>query len=205
VKVFRTDGDFTQVAIIPVGDMPHGVWPSGDGSRVYVGLENADALAVIDTDTNKTIGTPIVIGQAPQAIAFVPDAVPQGAGTQNLQQLGLAGQATHFTLSGKAGGAPTSVALFDQGLVQVLQAAVTGLQPGKLYVIGLSDKADGSGAIQALAAFSTNPAGSAVVDVTGPIRQLVLDTRAERRHYLVVAPQVDGRPGLAAQVQTTAN
>ena len=42
VKVFRTD-DFSQVATIPVGKLPHGVWPSGDGTRVYVGLENDDA------------------------------------------------------------------------------------------------------------------------------------------------------------------
>ena len=48
VKVFRTD-DFSQVATIPVGKLPHGIWPSGDGTRVYVGLENADALAAIDT------------------------------------------------------------------------------------------------------------------------------------------------------------
>ena len=26
------------VATIPVGDLPHGIWPSGDGSRVYVAL-----------------------------------------------------------------------------------------------------------------------------------------------------------------------
>ena len=44
VKVFRTD-NFSEVATIPVGNLPHGVWPSGDGSRIYVGLENADALA----------------------------------------------------------------------------------------------------------------------------------------------------------------
>ena len=35
--------DFVKVATIPVGKLPHGVWPSGDGTRVYVGLENADA------------------------------------------------------------------------------------------------------------------------------------------------------------------
>ena len=43
VKVFRTD-DFSQVATIPTGALPHGLWPSGDGSRMYVGLENADQL-----------------------------------------------------------------------------------------------------------------------------------------------------------------
>ncbi|MGY3075219.1 YVTN family beta-propeller protein [Bradyrhizobium sp. LM6.10] len=55
VKVFRTD-DFSQVATIPVGNLPHGIWPSGDGTRIYVGLENADALAAIDTATNSVGG-----------------------------------------------------------------------------------------------------------------------------------------------------
>jgi YVTN family beta-propeller protein len=89
VKVFRTS-DFEQVATIAVGDLPHGVWPSGDGSRIYVGLENADAMTAIDTSTNKVIAT-VSIGQAPQAIAYVPEAVPEGAGTENLMPLGVAG------------------------------------------------------------------------------------------------------------------
>ena len=95
VKVFRTD-DFSQVATIPVGNLPHGIWPSGDGSRVYVGLENDDRLAAIDTLTNKVIAT-VPIGQAPQAVVYVPNAVPDGAGTEGLQPLGVAGQAAHFT------------------------------------------------------------------------------------------------------------
>ena len=143
VKVFRTD-DFSQVATIPVGKLPHGIWPSGDGSRVYVGLENADALAAIDTLTNKVIAT-VPIGQAPQAVAYVPNAVPEGDGTQGLQPLGVAGQATHLALAPRRrrqagrrrGKAPTSVTLFDQGLVQVLQAAVTGLEPKQPYVLAL--------------------------------------------------------------------
>ncbi len=40
VKVFRTD-NFQQVATIQVGNLPHGVWPSSDGTRIYVGLENS--------------------------------------------------------------------------------------------------------------------------------------------------------------------
>src|SRR5712671_1607017 len=54
VQVFRTD-DFAKVATIPVGALPHGIWPSGDGTRVYVGLENQDRLTAIDTLTNKVI------------------------------------------------------------------------------------------------------------------------------------------------------
>ena len=41
VQVFRTS-DFEKIATIVVGRLPHGIWPSGDGSRVYVGLENDD-------------------------------------------------------------------------------------------------------------------------------------------------------------------
>src|SRR4029077_14489640 len=65
VKVFRTD-DFSPVATIPVGNLPHGVWPSGDGSRVYVGLENDDTLTAIDTLTNTVFAT-VPIGQGAQA------------------------------------------------------------------------------------------------------------------------------------------
>src|SRR6202047_4219206 len=65
VKVFRT-GDFNLVATIPVGKLPHGVWPSGDGSRVYVGLENDDQLTAIDT-LNNTVIANVPIGQAAQA------------------------------------------------------------------------------------------------------------------------------------------
>src|SRR2546426_3301973 len=39
-------------------------------------------------------------------------------------------RSAHITLTAPGGGEPTSVSLFDQGLIQVLQAAVTGLEPG---------------------------------------------------------------------------
>src|ERR1700745_1544160 len=74
VKVFRTD-NFAQVATIPTGQLPHGIWPSGDGTRVYVGLENEDKVAAIDTLKNEASATS-PIGQAPQALTYVPDAVP---------------------------------------------------------------------------------------------------------------------------------
>src|ERR1700719_2623432 len=81
VQVYRTD-NFSKVATIPVGKLPHGIWPSGDGKRVYVGLENEDRLAAIDTLTNTVIATS-PIGQAAQAVVYVPNAVPEGAGNGN--------------------------------------------------------------------------------------------------------------------------
>ena len=74
VKVFRTD-TFQQVATIDVGDLPHGIWPSGDGTRVYVGIENGDAVTAIDTETNRVVAT-IPNGQAAQALVYVPEAAP---------------------------------------------------------------------------------------------------------------------------------
>lgn len=202
VKVFRTD-DFTQVATIPVGKLPHGLWPSGDGSRVYVGLENADALAAIDTLTNKVIAT-IPVGQAPQAVTYVPGAVPEGEGTQNLQPLGVAGQAAHLSLTrdGKAADkAPTSLSLFDQGLIQVLQASVTGLAPKKPHVLALASQPDGTGAIEPLSAFMTNPAGSAIVNAAGPIRQIVQNEAKAQRRYLIITEGTVAQPGAVVQRQ----
>src|SRR2546425_2262100 len=62
VLAFRTD-TFERVAEIPVGDLPHGLWPSGDGTRLYIGLENGDAVAAIDTLENKVVAN-VPIGQA---------------------------------------------------------------------------------------------------------------------------------------------
>jgi YVTN family beta-propeller protein len=202
VKVFRTS-DFSQVATIPTGALPHGIWPSGDGTRVYVGLENGDGVAAIDTLTNKVIATPS-IGQAPQALTYVPDAVPSGPGTQNLQPLGLAGRVAHLSLAASAkdnGKAPTSVSLFDQGLVQVLEASVTGLQPKQHYVLALSGKPDGIGALEPLSPFMTNPAGAAIVNAIGPIRQFVEAGDAGQRQYLVIVPGTIDQPGTPVQVQ----
>lgn len=101
----------------------------------------------------------------------------------------------------KADAARTSVTLFDQGLIQVLQAAATGLTPRQPYVLALAERADGSGTLQPLASFMSNPAGAAIVNALGPIRQLVqADTQAGRR-YLVIAPVTDGKPGPPVQVQ----
>jgi YVTN family beta-propeller protein len=209
VKVFRTD-NFAQVATIPVGALPHGLWPSGDGTRLYVGLENGDNLVAINTLTNKVIATS-PIGQGCQAIAYVPNAVPNGTGTQGLTSLGIAGQATHLSLvpankghsASQTNGqqAPTSVSLFDQGQIQVLQAAVTGLNPKQSYVLALSTNPNGSGTLEPLATFMTNPAGGAIVNSVGPIRQVVQGQNNMMRRYLVIYPGTPTQHAAPVQVQ----
>jgi hypothetical protein len=92
--------------------------------------------------------------------------------------------------------------LSDQGLVQVLEAAVTGLEPGKPYVLALASKPDGGGVLQPLQGFMTNPAGAAVVNAIGPIRQLVRGENESPRRYLVIAPGTADAHGAPVQVQT---
>jgi DNA-binding beta-propeller fold protein YncE len=206
VQVFRTD-DFSKIATIPVGKLPHGVWPSGDGTQVYVGLENEDRLVAISTLTNKMIASSPT-GQAPQAITYVPNAVSNGYGTQGLQPLGVDGNVTHLSLAPPPNhdkainndtNAPTSISLFDQGLVQVLQAAVTGLEPKHPYVLALSLNPNGTGALGPLQQFMTNPAGSAVVNTVGPIRQILQDNVPPR--YLAIVPGTAKQHGAPAQIQ----
>jgi YVTN family beta-propeller protein len=220
IKVFRTD-NFEQVATIPVGKLPHGIWPSGDGTRVYVGLENEDKVTAIDTLKNQVIATS-PIGQAPQALVYVPDAVPavsgehnsamtrmtvvpEGLGNNNLQPLGIAGRSAELWLAPPAAKkeekAPTSVSLSDQGLVQVLEAAVTGLEPGKLYLLALASEPSGAGTLEPLQGFMTNPAGAAIVNAIGPIRQVVRGEDKIPRRYLVILPGTPDNHGSAVQVQ----
>jgi YVTN family beta-propeller protein len=204
VKAFRTD-NFAPVATIAVGNLPHGVWPSGDGTRVYVGLENADRLTAIDTLTNKVIAS-VPIGQAAQAVNYVPNAVPEGSGTEGLQPLGIAGQTAHLSLvpagdSEAEGKTPTSVSLFDQGLTQVLEASVTGLAPMQPYLLALATQRGGHGALEPLSAFMTNSAGSAIVNAVGPIRQVVQGEDQVPRRYLVIVSGTSTEHGAPVQIQ----
>ena len=105
---------------------------------------------------------------------------------------------------GKAAGKqPTSVALFDQGLTQVLETAVTGLLPRQSYVLALVTQPDGSGSVEPLAAFMTNPAGSQIVNAVGPIRQIVQNTDKAQRRYLVIITGTADKLGAPVQVQSS--
>lgn len=70
------------------GAGPHGIWPSPDNTRVYVGLEKSDAVDVVDTAT-RTVVTTLAVGQEPQAVVYVAGAAHAGAGAANLTRQGL--------------------------------------------------------------------------------------------------------------------
>ena len=167
-------------------------------------MENADAMSVIDTASRTVIAT-VPIGQAPQALVYVPNAVAAGDGTAGLTTLDIAGQAVHLAMStaGKAASSipsETSVSLFDQGLTQILEASVTGLKPNAPYVLALAHDG-GAGALQPLATFTTNPAGAAIVNAVGPIRQVVVGDAHTTGRYLVITTKPSSGSGMVVQSQ----
>ena len=203
VKVFRRGDKPELVATIPTGDLPHGIWGSGDGTRVYVGLENQDAVSAIDTSTNTIIAT-IPIGQQPQALVYVPNAVPEGDGTANLVPLGDAGKAAHLNLAppqGSDSSARATVSVNSLGALDLLQAAVSGLKPTTSYTLWLvRSRIAPFGNKEPLVTFKTNLAGAQVAQTIGPLRQVLThaDTSvdAPNERFLLLTQAASDTPEL---------
>jgi YVTN family beta-propeller protein len=173
VLVYTRDvgADAKLVATIKTGDLPHGIWGSGDGSQVYVGMENGDAVQAIDTATNKIVAT-IPVGQLPQALVYVPDATTDDKGTANLKPLGSVNSALHIELVSPANHHSTahaSVAINSLGLIDNLQIAATGLEPGKKYRLMLV----GGPTAQGLIVFTAGIGGVAIAQTFGPLKTVV--------------------------------
>jgi YVTN family beta-propeller protein len=192
VKVFRRGNKPNLVATIPTGDLPHGIWGSGDGTRVYVGLENEDAVMAIDTLKNTVLAT-IPVGQQPQALVYVPQAVPEGDGTSNLIPLGSAGQAAHLALiapEGNGSSAHATVSVNNLGSLDLLQAALSGLKPAQKYTLWLVESRTAPfGQKEALVTFQANLAGAQIAQAIGPLRK-VLSSASEpqvKERFLMLA------------------
>ena len=198
VKAFRRGANPELVATIPVGNLPHGVWPSGDGSRVYVALENGEHAVAIDTITNKVVAE-IPIGQTTQALVYVPGAIPNGAGTDNLVPLGEAANTARLHL--EAGGialptAQASVAVNSLGLLDLVQIAAEGLAPKSQYRVYLAESNHAPfGKLEALAVLKTNPDGAGIVQAIGPLKALAHretgGSASQSERYLVVTDMND--------------
>jgi len=205
VKVLTTTNTPKLIATIPTGELPHGLWSSGDGTRIYVALENGTGVNAIDTLKNQVIAT-IPGGQSSQAIAYVPNAVPTGDGLTNLEPLGKSGIVAHLIMGAPGSSVKkpsTTVTVNNLGVIDLLEAAVTGLQPKSMYQLALAKRVSSPyGKLQPLAKFQTNPSGAAIVTTLGPIRQLVeANAGAQSRRYLVIVPLKDDIPGIPVQIQ----
>src|SRR5439155_16557982 len=118
----------------------------------------------------------IPIGQTSQALVYVPNAVPQGPGTENLTPLGTAANTARLHL--EAGGtapaeAQASVAVNSLGLLDLVQIAAKGLSPQKSYQVYLADSNhEPFGQLEPLAILKTNPDGAGIVQAIGPLKIL---------------------------------
>ncbi|HKU96797.1 MAG TPA: hypothetical protein VJR58_16055 [Vineibacter sp.] len=196
VKIFTTDAAAQLVKTVPVGALPHGIWASGDGSRVYVGLENGDAVDVIDTASNDVVAH-VPIGQAPQALVYVPDAVAQGDGRANLVPRPQSPPSVNIALKPASGNERGFVVARNLGLVDMLETNVFGLKPDTIYRVFLE------GHDAPVAALKTNAKGMGTVAAIGPLRDIGAGAKQggdAKTGILVV--EGDGAPSPAAAVLT---
>ena len=210
VKAFRRGTTLELVATIPVGELPHGIWPSGDGSRVYVALENGEHCVAIDTGSNKVIAN-IPIGQTTQALVYVPNAVPSGSSTENLTPLGVAANTARLHL--EAGGATSpkadaSVAVNSLGLLDLIQIAAKGLAPQTQYQVYLADSNQSPfGKLEPLAVLKTNPDGAGIVQAIGPLKVLAGNdpNSSPPQRFLVVTDLKDSSQVVLRQAKASSN
>src|SRR5215510_1076015 len=210
VKAFRRGAKPELVATIPVGELPHGIWPSGDGSRVYVALENGEHCVAIDTIANKVIAN-IPIGQTTQALVYVPNAVPSGAGTENLMPLGTAANTARLRL--EPGGtalpnAQASVAVNSLGLLDLVQIAAKGLAPQASYQVYLDESNKSPfGKLEPLAVLKTNPDGAGIVQAIGPLKVLAgKDSRpSASQRFLIITDVKDASRVVLRQAKSSSS
>lgn len=164
VKVFTTDDPPKLVTSIPVGALPHGIWASDDGSRMYIGLENGDAVDVIDTATNKVI-TRVPAGQAPQALVYVSDAAAAGDAASNLAPR-VNTDPINIALKAVTGDARGFVVARNLGVVDALEVSLFKLKPQTVYSVYVT------GQKTPVASFRTNQMGMANGTAIGPLREV---------------------------------
>ncbi|MBI0376680.1 beta-propeller fold lactonase family protein [Streptomyces albiflaviniger] len=165
----RTPGGTPELVtrIHDTGHAPHGLWPSGDGTRMYVGMEKSDAVDVIDTTTNKVIDT-VGVGQEPQALVYVPNAAPAGSAA-NLGRQGLSTAPRNVSTTLPDGTPGETMRPDNKGRqleatirpvsgLDMIQLQARGLQPTTTYQAYAVQK-DGSNI--PLLSFTTDSAGNA--------------------------------------------
>jgi YVTN family beta-propeller protein len=163
VKVFTTDDTPKLVATIPVGALPHGIWASDDGSRMYIGLENGDAIDVIDTADNKVIAR-APVGQAPQALVYVSNAAPSD-GTANLVPR-VNSEPINIALKPVSGAGKGFVVARNLGMIDSLEVSLFKLKPQTVYSVYVT------GQKTPVASFKTNLMGMANGTAIGPLREV---------------------------------
>jgi YVTN family beta-propeller protein len=192
VKVYTMDDTPKLVVTIPVGALPHGIWASDDGSRMYVGLENGDAVDVIDTVANKVIAR-VPVGQAPQALVYVSKAADAEGSRSNLSPR-VNTDPINIALKPGTGGGAGFVVVRNLGVIDSLEVSLFKLKPQTVYSVYVS------GQTTPVASFKTNPKGMANGTAIGPLRQVsntLSSTNAAPSKIIVMEEDAPADPGKA--------
>jgi len=184
VKVYKagTKGrPTTLVAQIPVAARPHGIWSNAprrgaEATRLYVGAENGDSVTVIEADTNKVVDV-IPIGQAPQALIYVPKAVNKAhEGRGNLEDLSEPRPTNFLLYAPNRPHTPRGfVGLRTSGEVDLFTLNAFGLDPRAHYNLYL--QVPPTNKYTELAQFVTNDDGMGHVRTVGPLRDVFMQPR----------------------------
>jgi YVTN family beta-propeller protein len=195
VKVFTREAAPKLVATIDTGALPHGIWPSDDGTRLFIGLENDDAVEVIDTIAGRSLGR-IPIGQAPQALVFVSNAVPDGTAANLKPPAQVSGPITLTLLppAGSPSKARALVSVRTLGIVDAVDVSVAGLEPETDYAVLAANSATAPYKEPThVLDLRTNKRGGGGGAALGPVREIVVPrgASAQTTRYLILVPAKD--------------
>jgi hypothetical protein len=130
--------------------------------------------------------TTIPVGQLPQALVYVRDATTSEKGTSNLKPLGPATGSLHLELVPPAkskSAAHASVVINSLGLIDLLQIAATGLEPGKKYRLILK----GDSEPQELVVLTASISGAAIAQTVGPLKRIAPSQKGPALKLEVIA------------------
>jgi hypothetical protein len=129
----------------------HGIGFSSDPRALAVVSIVSNSVTYIDTTTN-ALKHRSYVGRSPHEALFTPDGREIRVTVRGENYICVLDRATYaektLTKPGARSGEgddPTGVVLFDQGLLQVLEAGAADLELAKAYVVALSQQADGGG------------------------------------------------------------
>jgi YVTN family beta-propeller protein len=139
VRLFDVAQRFRQTDSIAVGALPHGIWASPDGERLYIGLEFADEVQAVDLTARKIVAT-IKIGQSPQALVYAEEAVSEAGGTTGLVPLAETPPTvvTELAAPANAGKARGRLSIRPIGMTDLIEQVFINLDPGVSYTLFLS-------------------------------------------------------------------
>jgi YVTN family beta-propeller protein len=184
VRIYDVTKDFEQTDTINVGALPHGLWTSADGKKLYVGLEYNDQVQAIDLINKKVIST-IPIGQSPQALVYADNAVNDLNNKANLSPLNDTAATLVVPLNLYSGSGHGRLAIRTIGLNSLMEQSFNNLKPDHFYILAItkSEKMPYS-ADYLINSFYTDEHGKYMGQSTGPVENL--DYSADRYHHIVL-------------------